>query len=351
MDYIDLRSDTVTKPTPEMREAMAEAEVGDDVYGDDPTVNKLQEKAAGMLGKEAALFVPSGTMGNLLALLSHCARGEEVILGDKSHIYVNEAGGMAALGGIYPHPIANQKDGTLRLDDIRASIQPDDPHRTVTRLICLENTQNVCGGIPLTAEYTAKVGEIAKENGLRLHIDGARIFNAAAALDVDVKELAAPADSVMFCLSKGLAAPVGSMLVGSRDFIARAHRLRKMLGGGMRQVGVVAAAGLISLEKMTGRLKQDHARARKLFDGLRQVPGLRLEAEPASNMVYFDLEDRIQMTDNQIIEEMKKRGVLVDWSAPRQFRLVTHYWVDDAAVERAVRAFGEALKQDVLFTP
>lgn len=344
MDYIDLRSDTVTKPTPEMREAMAEAEVGDDVYGDDPTVNKLQEKAAGMLGKEAALFVPSGTMGNLLALLSHCSRGEEVILGDKSHIYVNEAGGMAALGGIYPHPIANQKDGTLRLDDIRASIQPDDSHRTITRLICLENTQNVCGGVPLTAEYTAKVGEIARENGLRLHIDGARIFNAAAALDVDVKQLVAPADSVMFCLSKGLVAPIGSMLVGSREFIARAHRLRKMLGGGMRQVGVVAAAGLVSLEKMTGRLKQDHARARKLFEGLKQVPGLRLEAEPASNMVYFDLEDRIQMTENQIIEEMKKRGVLVDWSAPRQFRLVTHYWVDDAGVERAVEALGEALK-------
>lgn len=344
IDYIDLRSDTVTKPTPEMREAMAEAEVGDDVYGDDPTVNKLQEKAAEMLGKEAALFVPSGTMGNLLALLVHCSRGEEVIVGDKSHIYVNEAGGMAALGGIYPHPISNQKDGTLRLDDIRASIQPDDSHRTITRLICLENTQNICGGVPLTAEYTAQVGQIANEHGLKFHIDGARIFNAAAALDVDVKQLVAPADSVMFCLSKGLVAPIGSMLVGSQEFIARAQRLRKMLGGGMRQVGVVAAAGLLSLEKMTGRLKQDHVRAKILFEGLKQIPGLRLEAEPSSNMVYFDLEDQIKLTENQIIAEMKKHGVLVDWSAPRQFRLVTHYWVDDAGVEKTVQAFRNVLK-------
>ncbi len=344
IDYIDLRSDTVTKPTPEMREAMAEAEVGDDVYGDDPTVNKLQEKAAEMLGKEAALFVPSGTMGNLLALLVHCSRGEEVIVGDKSHIYVNEAGGMAALGGIYPHPISNQKDGTLRLDDIRASIQPDDSHRTITRLICLENTQNICGGVPLTAEYTAQVGQIANEHGLKFHIDGARIFNAAATLDVDVKQLVAPADSVMFCLSKGLVAPVGSMLVGSQEFIARAHRLRKMLGGGMRQVGVVAAAGLLSLENMTGRLKQDHVRAKILFEGLKQIPGLRLEAEPSSNMVYFDLEDQIKLTENQIIAEMKKHGVLVDWSAPRQFRLVTHYWVDDAGVEKTVQAFRTILK-------
>ncbi len=344
MDFIDLRSDTVTKPTPEMREAMAEAEVGDDVYGDDPTVNKLQEKAAEMLGKGAALFVPSGTMGNLLALLVHCSRGEEAIVGDKSHIYVNEAGGMAALGGIYPHAVPNQKDGTLRLDDIRASIQPDDSHRTITRLVCIENTQNMCGGVPVSVEYTAQVGQLAKENGLKFHIDGARIFNAAAALGVDVKQLVAPADSVMFCLSKGLVSPVGSMLVGAKEFIARAFRLRKMLGGGMRQVGVLAAAGLISLEKMTGRLKQDHARAKNLFEGLKQIPGLRLDAEPSSNMVYFDLEDRVKLTENQIIDEMKKYGVLVDWSAPRQFRLVTHYWVDDAGVEKTVKAFNEVLK-------
>jgi len=344
MEFIDLRSDTVTKPTPEMREAMAEAEVGDDVYGDDPTVNKLQEKAAEMLGKEAALFVPSGTMGNLIAILTHCARGEEVICGDKSHIYVNEAGGMAALGGVYPHPVANQKDGTLRLDDIRASIQPDDSHRTITRLVCIENTQNMCGGVVLSVDYTQQVAQLARENNLKFHIDGARIFNAAAALDVDIKELVAPADSVMFCLSKGLVAPVGSMLVGTEEFIAKAFRLRKMLGGGMRQVGVIAAAGVVSLEKMTGRLKQDHARARKLYEALKQVPRLRLEAEPSSNMVYFRLDDSVALTENQIIAEMKKYGVLVDWSAPRQFRLVTHYWVDDAGVEKTAKAFADVLK-------
>ncbi|MBI3151640.1 MAG: low-specificity L-threonine aldolase [Chloroflexi bacterium] len=344
MNYIDLRSDTVTKPSPEMREAMAEAEVGDDVYMDDPTVNALQEKAASMLGKQDALFVPSGTMGNLLALLVHCQRGDEAIVGEKSHIYLNEAGGMSALGGIFPHPVMNQADGTLALEDIRASIQTEDVHHTITRLICIENTQNVCGGIPLTAEYTAQVGKIAKENGLSLHIDGARIFNAAAALHVDVKDLTAPADSVMFCLSKGLVAPVGSMLVGTSKFIARARHLRKMLGGGMRQVGVLAAAGLISLEKMTGRLGQDHARAKNLFEGLKQVQGLRLDARSSSNMVYFDLADHVKLTEDEIIAEMKKRGVLVDWAGVRRFRLVTHYWVDDAGVEKTIKGFAEILK-------
>ncbi|MBE0683374.1 MAG: low-specificity L-threonine aldolase [Anaerolineales bacterium] len=345
MEYIDLRSDTVTKPTPEMREAMAEAEVGDDVYMDDPTVNKLQVKAASMLGKEDSLFVPSGTMGNLLALLVHCKRGDEAIVGDKSHIYINEAGGMSALGGIHPRPVINQRDGTLALDDIRASIQTEDVHHTITRLICIENTQNVCGGVPLSAEYTAQVGKIAKDNGLSFHIDGARIFNAAAALNVDVKELAAPADSVMFCLSKGLVAPVGSMLVGTRKFIARARHLRKMLGGGMRQVGVLAAAGLISLEKMPGRLGQDHARAKNLFEGLKQVKGLKLDAtEGSSNMVYFDLADHIRLTVDEIIVEMKKRGVLVDWAGPRRFRLVTHYWVDDTGVDKAIKGLADILK-------
>ena len=344
MNYVDLRSDTVTKPTPEMREAMAEAEVGDDVYMDDPTVNALQEKASSMLGKQDALFVPSGTMGNLLALLVHCQRGDEAIVGDKSHIYINEAGGMSALGGIHPHPVMNQADGTLALDDIRASIQTEDVHHTITRLICIENTQNVCGGIPLTAEYTAQVGRIAKENNLLFHIDGARIFNAAAALNVNVKDLTAPADSVMFCLSKGLVAPVGSMLVGTKKFIARARHLRKMLGGGMRQVGVLAAAGLISLEKMTGRLGQDHARAKNLLEGLKQVKGLKLDASSSSNMVYFDLADHVTLTEGQIMDEMKKRGVLVDWAGVRRFRLVTHYWVDDNGVEQTIKAFTEVLK-------
>jgi len=223
MDYIDLRSDTVTKPTPEMREAMAEAEVGDDVYRDDPTVKRLEELAANMLGKESALFVPSGTMGNLLALLVHCQRGDEAIVGNQSHIYLNEAGGMSALGGIQACPIPNQKDGTLALDDILASIRTEDVHHPITRLVCLENTQNICGGIPLTVAYTHEVGKLAHKNNLSLHIDGARIFNAAAAQNVPVRDLVAPADSVMFCLSKGLASPIGSMVVGTDKFIARAR--------------------------------------------------------------------------------------------------------------------------------
>lgn len=344
MEYIDLRSDTVTKPTPEMREAMAEAEVGDDVYRDDPTVNRLEELAAEMLGKEAALFVPSGTMGNLIALLVHCQRGDEVIVGNQSHIYLNEAGGMAALGGIQACAVQNQSDGILGLDDILASIRTEDVHHPITRLICLENTQNICGGVPLTPEYTRQVGELAHQNDLFLHIDGARIFNAAAAQNVSVKELVAPADSVMFCLSKGLAAPIGSMLVGTRKFIARGRHIRKMLGGGMRQVGIVAAAGIISLEKMTKRLSDDHARAKKMADGLRQINGLVVDPNsPFTNMVYLNLSSDLSLNALQVTEKMKNLGVLVDPENERRFRLVTHYWIDDAAVEKTVSAFRKAL--------
>jgi threonine aldolase len=345
MEYVDLRSDTVTKPTPEMREAMAEAEVGDDVYMDDPTVNKLQEKAAEMLGKEDSLFVPSGTMGNLLALLVHCQRGDEIIVGEKSHIYMNEAGGSAALGGIHSRPLKNQSDGTLLLNDIREAIQSEDVHHTITRLICLENTQNACGGVPLSLEYMQAVGKIACENNLSFHVDGARIFNASAALKVSINDLVAPADSVMFCLSKGLVAPVGSMLVGTKKFINRARHLRKMLGGGMRQAGILAAAGLISLEKMTTRLEQDHIRAKKLAQGLQGVPGIILDEGTAStNMIYFNLTEDLKLSVDQIIDEMKKRGVLVDWAGPRRFRLVTHYWVDDVGVEKTAQAFKEVVR-------
>ena len=344
MEYIDLRSDTVTKPTPEMREAMAEAEVGDDVYRDDPTVNKLEELAAEMLGKEAALFVPSGTMGNLIALLVHCQRGDEVIVGNQSHIYLNEAGGMSALGGIQPCPVQNQADGTLALEDILASIRIEDVHHPITHLVCLENTQNVCGGVPLTSEYTRQVGELAQSHNLLLHIDGARIFNSAVAQNASVKELVEPADSVMFCLSKGLAAPIGSMLVGRHKFVTRARHLRKMLGGGMRQVGVVAAAGIISLERMTKRLAEDHARAKKMADGLRQVKGLVVDSSsPYTNMVYLNLSEDVFLNAQQITKKMKDYGVLVDPENTGRFRLVTHYWVDDDAVEKTVSAFQKAL--------
>lgn len=344
MEYIDLRSDTVTKPTPEMREAMAEAEVGDDVYRDDPTVNRLEELAAEMLGKEAAIFVPSGTMGNLIALLVHCQRGDEVIVGNQSHIYLNEAGGMSALGGIQPCPVQNQSDGTLALDDILASIRSEDVHHPITRLVCLENTQNICGGVPLTKAYTRQVGELAQRNRLLLHIDGARIFNAAAAQNVAARELVEPADSVMFCLSKGLAAPVGSMLAGRRQFIGRARHVRKMLGGGMRQVGVLAAAGIISLEKMTHRLSEDHARAKNLADGLQGVDGLVVDPDsPYTNMVYLNLSEEIQTNTQQVTQKMKEAGVLVDPENSRRFRLVTHYRIDDTAVEKTISAFREAL--------
>lgn len=345
METVDLRSDTVTKPTPEMREAMAEAEVGDDVYRDDPTVNRLEALAAQMLGKEASLFVPSGTMGNLIALLVHCQRGDEVIVGNQSHIYLNEAGGMAALGGIQPCPIQNQKDGTLRLEEIVASIRSEDVHHPITRLICLENTQNICGGVPLTPAYTREVGEVARRNGLLLHIDGARIFNAAVAQNVPIQDLVEPADSVMFCLSKGLAAPIGSMLVGTHKFIARARHIRKMLGGGMRQVGIVAAAGIISLEKMVNRLYDDHVRAKNLADGLRQVKGLVVdEGSPYSNMVYLNLADDVTINAQQICEKMEARGLLLDAENLRRFRLVVHYWIDDDAVEKTISAFHEILE-------
>jgi len=344
MEYIDLRSDTVTKPTPEMREVMAEAEVGDDVFRDDPTVNRLEDLAANKMGKDAAIFVPSGTMGNLLALLVHCQRGDEVIVGNQSHIYLNEAGGMSALGGIQPCPIPNQKDGTLKLEDVLLSVRDEDVHHPITRLICLENTQNLCGGVPLTAEYTRQVGKLAHDKNLSLHIDGARIFNAAVTQGVDVKELVAPADSVMFCLSKGLASPIGSILVGTSKFIARARHIRKMLGGGMRQVGIVAAAGIVSLEKMVDRLADDHARARKLADGLRQITGIDVDdTSPYTNMIYFNLSDDAKVDMKQLGERMKASGVLLDVFDPRRLRLVTHYWIDDEAVEKSITAFGKAM--------
>ncbi|KAF0106456.1 MAG: threonine aldolase [Anaerolineaceae bacterium] len=345
MDYIDLRSDTITKPTPEMREAMAKAEVGDDVYGEDPTVNRLQELAAEMTGKEAGLFVASGTMGNLAGILAHCGRGDEVILGNKAHTFLFEAGGISALGGVHSCQLPNQPDGSLALEDVEAAIRPDDPHDPVTRLICLENTHNRCGGVYQTPEYTRRVAEFAHARGLAVHLDGARVFNAAAAQGIDVKELTAPVDSVTFCLSKGLCAPVGSVLCGSKEFIKKAHRLRKMLGGGMRQAGILAAAGIVALETMTVRLAEDHARARKLADGLKQVPGLVLQAgSPATNMVFVSLDASVPHSVEFVRTRLEERGVLLGVTGARQFRLVLHYWIDDAGVEQAVAAFREAVR-------
>ena len=344
MEIIDLRSDTVTRPTQAMRKAMAEAEVGDDVYGEDPSINGLQELAAASMGKEAGLFVPSGTMGNLIAILAHCTRGDEVIMGHLAHTFLFEGGGVAALGGVHPRTVPNQPDGTLKLDDIHAAIRSDDVHHPISRLVVLENTQNRCGGTPISAAYTQSVANLAHQHNLAVHLDGARIFNAAAALDVAAVDLAVPVDSVTFCLSKGLCAPVGSVLCGSGEFIYKARRLRKQLGGGMRQAGILAAAGIVALKEMTGRLKEDHQRARNLARGLAVIGSLSLKDEiPPSNMVFINLAETCPLSDQQLLDSLKSRGILIGKSAPRQFRLVTHYWIDDTAVENTLAAFRQVL--------
>lgn len=343
MKIVDLRSDTVTHPTPAMREAMYQAQVGDDVYGEDPTVNRLEHIAAARLGKEAGLFVVSGTMGNLVALLTHCGRGDEVILGDRSHTFLFEQGGMAALGGITPWPVRNQPDGTLRLEDIQDAIREDDTHFPRTRLVCLENTHNMCNGTPLTPEYTAQVARLAHARGLQVHLDGARVFNAAAALGVDVRELVRDVDSVMFCLSKGLCAPVGSLLCGGADFIAEARRSRKVVGGGMRQAGVLAAAGIVALEQVVPRLTDDHARARRLAEGLAGIPGVDV-APVVTNILYFRLMDDVSKTPQEVVNGLAERGVLVGGRLDGRFRAVTHYWIADEDVERAITAVREVLQ-------
>jgi threonine aldolase len=345
MDCIDLRSDTVTWPTPEMRDAMAHAAVGDDVWGDDPTVNRLQDEAAQRLGKEAGLFVASGTMGNLVGVLAHCGRGDEIILGDKAHTFVYEAGGIAALGGVQPHTVPVQPDGTLPLEAIRAAIRDEkNSHFPHTRLIALENTQGTVGGIPVSKEYTDAVGEIAREYGIALHIDGARLFNAATALGCDVADLVAAADSVTFCLSKGLCAPVGSILVGSREYIEQARRIRKLVGGGMRQVGVLAAAGLIALEQMTQRLGEDHENARLLAEGLAEMTQFTIDLDRVqTNMVFFALTDDAGITAPELAERLKKHGILMMPMGERRIRAVTHYWIRPDDVIRVLVAIQKEL--------
>jgi threonine aldolase len=330
-----------------MREAMAKAPVGDDVYGEDPSINKLQTLAAEMLGKEAGLFVPSGTMGNLASILAHCNRGDEIILGNLAHTFLYEAGGIAALGGVHPHTIPNQPDGTLLPQDILAAIRGDDAHLPPTRLITLENTHNRCGGAALSVAYTQQIGEIAREHSLILHLDGARIFNAAAALDVAAADLVAPVDSVTFCLSKGLSAPVGSVICGDAEFIHKAHRIRKQLGGGMRQAGILAAAGIVALETIVPRMKEDHLSAQTLAAGLASIPGIALDlGTPQTNMVYLSLEDAIPLNASEVARQLKSKGILVGVVGAQRFRLVTHYWVDEQAVSQAVAGFRDVLKTE-----
>jgi threonine aldolase len=347
VDCIDLRSDTVSWPTPEMREAMARAEVGDDVYGDDPTVNALEALAAERLGKEAALFVASGTMGNLTATLTHCQRGDEMIVGQSNHVVRSEAGGASALGGVHTYFLPIQPDGTLRLEDIERAVRdPANLHHPLSRLVWLENTQGAEGGVPLTPAYTQSVRELCDRHGLRLHVDGARIWNAAAALGCDVKELSGPADSVSFCLSKGLCAPVGSLLVGSREFVGRARRYRKVLGGAMRQAGILAAAGIIAIEKMTKRLGEDHANARQLAAGLCQIEGIRLDLDRVhTNMIFCELDDSLPGDAYWLRDRLAADyDIKIGPTGPRSLRLVTHYWITPARVETTIAAFREVIE-------
>jgi threonine aldolase len=338
-NVVDLRSDTVTLPSPAMREAMAHADLGDDVYGEDPTVNRLEELAAEMIGKEAAVLVPTGTMGNLSAVLAHGARGERVILGDECHIYYYEAGGASALGGLIYHALPNRADGTISLDALREAAETGaDLHTSPPGLICLENTHNRCGGVVLPISYMAAAYAIAQEYGLPLHLDGARIFNAAIAIDVDVREITRHVDSVQFCLSKGLSAPVGSLVAGSRPFIARVRRMRKLLGGGMRQAGVFAAAGIVALHEMVARLADDHANARTLAAGLFDIPGLSLDMDLVqSNIVRFTLnEGHVSVTD--LLAGLRAHGVLMGSMGGTTVRAVTHYGIGADDISYAVQA-------------
>ena len=332
---VDLRSDTVTRPTAAMRAAMAAAEVGDDVFGDDPTVQALQARLAALTGHAAALFVASGTQSNLCALLAHCGRGDEYIVGQNAHCYRYEGGGGAVLGGIQPQPLAQGTDGTLALADIEAAIKPDDPHFARSRLLCLENTWN---GNALPMAYVEAATSLARAKGLATHLDGARLFNAATALGVPVAAISRHFDSVSVCLSKGLGAPVGSVLCGSAAFIARAHRIRKMVGGGMRQVGVLAAAGLHALDHHVERLADDHALARRLAGGLAALPGIAVQA-PQSNIVFAQVADG---RGPALLAHLQSRAVLA--TGLIGLRFVTHLDVDAAGIDRAIAAAGEFLQ-------
>lgn len=362
MPAIDLRSDTVTHPSETMRRAMAVAELGDDVFGDDPTVNALEARAADILGKEAGLFVASGTMGNLVSLMAHLPRGHEAIAGATTHTVMDEAGGHAVVVGATIRALAERPDGTLDPVDIADAFRdPTDLHEPITGLVVLENTHAHSGGRPLTVAYTRTVAAIAHERGVPLHVDGARFFNAVVALGVSPRELAAPADSVSFCLSKGLSTPIGSMVVGDRAFIARARRARKLLGGGMRQVGVLAAAGLVALQDgdagMIGRLAEDHANARRLAAGLAALDGIRSPgglagpedgpldpSNVATNFVLF----RADRDRAAFLAALEARGVAMVPYAHGQVRAVTHYGISAADVDRVVEAVAAALDETAL---
>lgn len=335
---VDLRSDTVTLPSSEMRQAMANARVGDDVYRDDPTVNELEARAAELLGKEAGLFVTSGTQGNLVSLLSHTDRGHEALVGDRSHIFTNEAGGASVLGSIFLQPLPTDANGRLQPDDIVAAIKPDDYHQPHTKLLCVENTHNATSGQPIDSSEMSEMASVARDGGLKVHVDGARLFNAAVALGEPAADLIADADSATFCLSKGLSCPIGSVVVGDVAFIDRARRWRKMLGAGMRQVGVIAAAGLYALDHMIDRLADDHANASKLAHGLADIDGIGIDpTRVKTNIVYFDIPPG---TGREIADRMRERGILMNAGDP-VMRMVTHYGVESEDIDYALIAMSE----------
>jgi threonine aldolase len=344
MKVIDLRSDTITLPTEEMRRAMYEAEVGDDVYGEDPTVNKLEKLAAAMLGKEAALFTASGTMSNLIAVLAHTHPGDEILMGSEAHMLWYEVGGAAALGGVVMRTVPNEQDGRMALEAVEDSIRVKNLHYPLTKLLCLENTHNRCGGAVLTPDYTGAVSAIAHQHGLQVHLDGARIFNAAIALGMAAGELAKPVDSVCFCLSKGLSAPVGSLLCGSQEFVDKARKWRKMLGGGMRQSGVIAAAGIVAVEKMVSRLADDHANARHLAEGLALISGMTIQPERfKTNIVVF--ESPLAISGDEFLERVNGRGIKLNSRGGRKFRAVTHRMVSRTDINEALNRIEILVKE------
>jgi threonine aldolase len=345
LPMIDLRSDTVTLPSPEMRKAMYEAELGDDVFHEDPTVNRLEEMAAEMMGKEAALLTSSGTQSNLIAILSHCSRATEVIMGSEAHTFHHEAGGAAAFAGVQLRLVPNRERGTIDPEDVRAAIRRPNVHHPPTSLFCLENTHNRCGGGVLTPEEMAAPASVAHEHNIPVHVDGARIFNAAVYLSIPASELVKDVDDVCFCLSKGLSCPVGSVLCGSRDFIQSAHRWRKALGGGMRQAGVIAAAGIVALESMVERLAEDHENARLLARGLAEVPGIHIDpAKIQTNIVYFKLDGDVAA----FLDALKERGVLaLSPESPGAIRMVTHYGINREDVEEALSIIARVAREKV----
>lgn len=344
---VDLRSDTVTKPTEEMRVAMASAEVDDDVLGYDPNAQRLEKEMARTMGKEAAVFVPSGTMGNLISVLVHCdTRGSEVILGDNSHIHVYENGGISTIGGVHPRTVKNNRDGTMDVDLIEAAIR--DPRGALfyptTRLICLENSHANSGGRCLSVEYTNRVGELAKKHGLKLHVDGARIFNAATALGVPVDRLVEAADSVSVCVSKGLGAPVGSVIVGSVSFITKARALRKTLGGGMRQIGILCAAALFALKHNASKLQGDHENAKRLADGLNKIKGIKVDVDSVeTNIFYFEILRSANITTTKLCKKLEEHGILVMPDGSSRIRIVIHHQISESDVQYTLCCIQQAM--------